>query len=138
MITRIILPPKIQRLMKEHADLVDPEECCGLLVGIISESTSTFIAKVCYPMLNTAMHKEDGYVLWPEAAEHIWEEGIPASLEPVAFYHSHPRTELYPSGVDTKFCTYPELAYLICDSRQIQAYRIDDNEKITVMEVLDK
>lgn len=109
----------------EHAQREDPNECCGL-VAIEKEAVISV-----HPLTNTAhspfRFEVDGQALLQEL------DKLDASGAQLgAIYHSHTRSEPYPSQTDINFAAFwPGVEWLIvglqvADDPVVRSYRIDD------------
>jgi proteasome lid subunit RPN8/RPN11 len=108
--------------MIEHSQREAPRECCGVLGG-----RNNVICTV-YPLRNVAGNPETRYEAAPEdlfqASKMIREKGE----ELIGVYHSHPRSEAFPSPTDVQLAFYPDAVYFIVslalDRTIVNAYRI--------------
>jgi proteasome lid subunit RPN8/RPN11 len=95
--------------IKAHARGSDPNECCGLVGGLVGGEVISI-----YPLRNTAGDPSITYEAAPEelfAAQRLMRE---RGEELLAIYHSHPRAaEPSPSETDVRLAYYPEAIYLI-------------------------
>lgn len=61
--------------------------------------------------------------------------------ELVAIYHSHPRTQAYPSPTDRADAHWPQAVYVLVSLRspppEIFAYRIADREKVREIPIVE-
>ena len=101
-----------------------PYETCGLLAGRDGRVERVF----------PAANKERSpvrYEIDPKDLIRIFREIDDADLELVGIYHSHTRTDAYPSPTDVRLAYYPEAAYVLIslmDERSpcVRAYSIRD------------
>ncbi len=114
-----------------HAREESPRECCGMVSARDGEAVKVYRARNVAPSPKLA-YEIDG----PEQYR-IQMEIEDSGLELGAIYHSHPRTEPYPSQTDINLAFYPEAVYVIVglgdgepDVRafQIQDGRVEDAE----------
>ena len=93
--------------MIRHARREPEIECCGLLAGRDGVITKIFPAE-------NALHSSTAYEIAPQELflffRRIREED---GLEHLGHYHSHPRTENFPSERDIEQACYPDEAYFI-------------------------
>jgi len=92
--------------MIDHARAEAPNECCGMVASRDGEAVAV------YPAENAAAsplrYEIDGAEQY-----RIQMEIDDADLELGAIYHSHTRTEPYPSQTDINLAFYPDALYLI-------------------------
>ena len=106
-----------------HAREVYPDECCGLLAGREGRSERVF------RMVNAA-HSPLRFEVEPLEVMRTLEAIDSAGLEPVALYHSHTRTEPYPSQTDVTYAeAWPGTPWIIVGladgDASVRTYRID-------------
>ena len=77
----------------EHARSVAPEEACGILAGTDDTVTGVHTAE------NT-LHSPVEYFMSPQDQLRIVSEIFDQDLDDLAYYHSHPASEPYPSVTD--------------------------------------
>jgi proteasome lid subunit RPN8/RPN11 len=94
---RLELPRPIHDAMIEQARAELPNECCGLLAGVVVEGVARVVR--CFPLVNATASPVE-YESEPrsmfEAMRAITEE----SIDVVAVYHSHPTSPPIPSRKD--------------------------------------
>ena len=107
---RLILPRQLYIDMLAHAQAERPNECCGLLAGVIDAGV---------------MHVVKRHVLVNEAASPIEYRSEPRSMfaavkamridghEMLAIYHSHPTSTPIPSPTDLERSLSPDLVNFI-------------------------
>ena len=107
-----------------HARAEAPNECCGMVAARDGRAVRV------YPTVNAAAsplrYEIDGAEQY-----RIQMEIEDSGLELGAIYHSHTRTEPYPSQTDINLAFYPDAVYLIvglADAQrpQLRAYSIRD------------
>jgi proteasome lid subunit RPN8/RPN11 len=111
-----------------HAREASPEECCGLIGGLIEGQAQTI-----YRARNVASDPLTSYEAAPEdlfAAQRAMRENDEQLL---AIYHSHPRSaDPQPSATDVRLAYYPSAVYLIvglgAPEPSLKAFRIDERE----------
>jgi proteasome lid subunit RPN8/RPN11 len=99
------------------------EEVCGILAGKDGR------AEVLYRATNVAENRNVRYEVSPHDLLRIFNDMDAKGLQLVAIYHSHPRTEAYPSPTDRQLAFYPEAYYVIVTLRdrtkpRLRAFRI--------------
>jgi proteasome lid subunit RPN8/RPN11 len=111
-----------------HAREASPQECCGLIGGLIEGKAQTI-----YPSRNVASDPLTSYEAAPEdlfAAQRAMRERGELLL---AIYHSHPRSaDPQPSATDVRLAYYPSAVYLIVGlggpEPCLRAFRIAERE----------
>lgn len=108
-----------------HAREEAPNECCGMI------ATRDGQAVKVYRAANTAASPLRYEIDGGEQFK-IQMEIDDADLDLGAIYHSHTRTEPYPSQTDINLAFYPESLYLIVglagDGPDVRAYTIRDGQ----------
>ena len=91
-----------------HAREVAPEECCGVVTGQDGEAVAVERAE------NEFAHRMR-YRISADEMFRIYKLADERGEEMLAFYHSHPRSEAYPSQTDINEASgLPESLHLIC------------------------
>ncbi len=108
--------------MISHARSEAPFECCGLLVGredriehiyrIRNLEDSDRIRELNIPKDRTVRYFMDERQMM-DAMSNMRDN----QMDLLAIYHSHPRTEAYPSATDIRLAYYPDSSYLIISLR---------------------
>jgi [CysO sulfur-carrier protein]-S-L-cysteine hydrolase len=108
-----------------HARAEAPNECCGMIASRDGEAVRVYQAR-------NAAGSPLKYEL--DAAEQlrIQNEIDEAGLELGAIYHSHTRSEPYPSQTDINLAFYPDSLYVIVglasDAPEVRAFLIRDGQ----------
>ena len=84
----------VERIL-DHARSVAPEEACGILAGANDTVTGVYEAE------NT-LHSPVEYFMNPQDQLRIMNEIFDGDLDDLAYYHSHPASEPYPSATDVR------------------------------------
>jgi proteasome lid subunit RPN8/RPN11 len=121
------LGPEIKAEMIAHAREQFPKECCGLIAGVdgapvkLVRATNTEDSEFRYRVDDRELL---GFL--HECEENGWEF--------LAVYHSHTRSEAYPSPTDVRLArNWPDPYYILVslqdeDSPVVRAFRITDGE----------
>ena len=109
-----------------HARADAPNECCGLIGGADGRATRVYRAR-------NEFESPLRYNVHPQDLLRITDEISDSGEELAAIYHSHPRSEAYPSQTDVNLAAnWPDPLYLICslagDEPVVRAFRIRDDE----------
>jgi len=96
---RLLLARQIHTEIVRHAQLEQPNECCGLLAGTNSEDGFVKTVTKCYPLVNELASP---IVYRSEAGSHFAaiKDITRYGLKEVAVYHSHPTSAPLPSRKD--------------------------------------
>lgn len=114
----------VRAAIQEHALLARPSECCGLLSG------STGLITGIHPLRNDADKPETRYFATPEDLFAAMRRIREAGQALLGVYHSHPRTQAYPSASDVEMAFYPEAFYFIISLEpqvELRAFKIEDS-----------
>jgi proteasome lid subunit RPN8/RPN11 len=111
--------------MIEQARAEAPNECCGMIGSKNGEAVRVF------PTVNTAASPLRYEIDGAEQLR-IYNEIEDAGLELGAIYHSHTRTDPYPSQTDINLAFYPDSLYVIIgvagSEPNVRAFNIRDGE----------
>jgi proteasome lid subunit RPN8/RPN11 len=126
-----------RRLLEEiitHAREDSPNECCGMVAGQNGRATAVHRARNAFASpLRYEIHPQDQFritMLIEERGEEI-----------AAIYHSHTRSDAYPSQTDvTLAANWPDPLYLICsiaqpEQPQVRAFSIREG-RVTEAELV--
>ncbi len=132
--------------IKRHGEQTYPEECGGLLLGVI-EGRARVIREVL-PLENVRPDSRHNRVeLDPRAYLKAEREAAKRGLGVWGYYHSHPNHPAIPSGFDLEHAPFIEWSYLIVSVRdgkaeEVRAWRVRedrsqfDEEIMTVLSVI--
>jgi proteasome lid subunit RPN8/RPN11 len=112
--------------MVSHARSDAPNECCGMI------ATRGDAAVTVHAAVNAAASPLRYEIDGPEQYR-IWKAIDDAGLDIGAIYHSHTRSDPYPSQTDINLATWPEALYIIVglasgDEPLVKAYTIRDGQ----------
>jgi [CysO sulfur-carrier protein]-S-L-cysteine hydrolase len=116
----------------EHARNDLPNECCGIVASENDEGVKVFRATNAEASpVRYSLDPREQYRITMEIEDRGWELG--------AIYHSHTRSEPYPSQTDVNLAFYPDAIYVIVslrkpDEPEVRAFRIADErvEEVTL------
>jgi proteasome lid subunit RPN8/RPN11 len=116
-----------------HARDDAPNECCGMIAADDGRAVRVYRA-------DNAAASALRYEIDPQDQYRIEMEIDDAGLELGAIYHSHTRSEPYPSQTDVNLAFHPHALYIIVgvagEEPEIRAYRIvDGNVSDAALEV---
>ena len=83
--------------MIAHARAELPNECVGLLAGVIEAGTGRVVER--YPLVNSAASPRE-FLSQPESMFAAYRAMRERSLDVLAIYHSHPTSDPVPSRTD--------------------------------------
>jgi proteasome lid subunit RPN8/RPN11 len=126
------IAPGLVDQISAHAIEEAPNECCGLISGTDGRATKVFRAR-------NSEASPFRYVVDPQDQLRIMGEIEDAGEELVGIYHSHTRSEAYPSQTDVNLAEgWPDPLYLICSlagaEPDLRAFAIRD-ERIEEVEL---
>jgi [CysO sulfur-carrier protein]-S-L-cysteine hydrolase len=108
----------------QHAREDLPNECCGIVASDDGAAVKVFrAANAEASPVRYSLDPREQYRITMEIEEQGWELG--------AIYHSHTRSEPYPSQTDVNLAFSPDAVYVIVslrepDDPEIRAFRIAD------------
>lgn len=108
-----------------HAVADAPNECCGMIASRDGEAVTVY--RATNAAASPLRYEIDG------AEQYRIQMAIDdAGLELGAIYHSHTRSEPYPSQTDINLAFYPEAIYVIvgvaAEEPEVRAYTIRDGQ----------
>ena len=109
-----------------HALEDAPNECCGMIASLNGEAIKVFRARnAAASPLRYEIDGKEQYELQTTIED--------AGHDLGAIYHSHTRSDPYPSQTDINLAFYPESLYVIVgvkdrDAPEVKAYRIQDGQ----------
>jgi [CysO sulfur-carrier protein]-S-L-cysteine hydrolase len=112
-----------------HAREEAPNECCGMVAGRDGQATRVFRAR-------NAFESPTRYEVHPQDQFRIMSEIEENGEELAAIYHSHTRSEAYPSQTDVNLAAnWPDPVYVICslldpDSPVVRGFEIRDGKVV--------
>ena len=121
------IAPELIAEIVAHARDTEPEECCGVITGRDGVAAAAERAE------NEFAHRMR-YRISADEMFRIYRLADARGEEMLAFYHSHPRSEAYPSQTDiNEAAGLPESLHLICsledpDNPVVRCFTIRGNE----------
>ena len=106
--------------ISRHAEREYPHECCGLLIGRISDEGRTRVVDETYPVANTFTEVERHHRMLIEPLEYARAERLYSErgLGVIGNYHSHPEDEAVPSGFDLEhLAPWTTMSYVVVSVR---------------------
>jgi len=130
------LPKAFADEMIAHAREEEPNECCGLLAGKDGRAVKLY-------RITNSEHSPTRYFMEPQELYNAYKDIEDNGWELLAIYHSHPRSQAYPSATDTELAAWPEATHIIVslmDSEKpvLRAFHIVDGRiSEAEMQVMD-
>jgi proteasome lid subunit RPN8/RPN11 len=117
--------PELFEEIVAHARAEAPNECCGMVAGRNGRATAVHRARNEFQSpLRYKIHPQDQFRITKEIEDR--------GEEIAAIYHSHTKSEAYPSPTDVNLAeNWPDPLYLICsladpESPVVRAFSIRD------------
>ena len=121
----IKLDARLREEIERHAEREYPRECCGLLVGRITDGGGTREVHATYPVANIFSEEaERHHRMAIEPLEYARAERLHAAegLGVVGNYHSHPDHPAVPSQYDLEhLAPWPTMSYVVVSVREGKA-----------------
>ena len=125
----VYVPQAIYTEMLEHVAEGYPDEACGGL------GTKDGRVVKHYPTANAAEHPDDFSIIDPLDLLHIYED-IDEYDGEMIYYHSHPKSEAYPSKRDKEWAIRNKLYYIIFSHQfypeppYVRVFWINDDDSV--------
>lgn len=126
----IVLPAAERAKVEAHGEQAYPGECCGLLVGRLSDQRYEVVrAEACTNLREG--EADDRFEVDPKDFLRVDDEARNDGLEVIGVYHSHPDHAPRPSRFDAA-AAFPGFAYIIVAVRGgkaagMRSWILDDN-----------
>src|SRR5437899_1519217 len=95
--TRLLIPRSLLAAVLAHARAELPNECCGLLAGVVEDGVGRVTEH--YPLRNDLASPTE-YATNPRDLLDATRAMRAAGTDPLAIYHSHPTSDPVPSRKD--------------------------------------
>jgi proteasome lid subunit RPN8/RPN11 len=124
------IPKAIYEAMIAHVVEGYPNEACGAL-----GSRGGLVVKN-YPTANAAEHPDDFSIIAPEVLLDIFDD-IETYDGEMIYYHSHPKSEAYPSRRDKDWAKRNQLLYIIFSHRfypeppYARVFQVHEDDSVT-------
>jgi len=110
------IPNNVLREIYDHTESSYPNECCGLMIGVMLGDTRTVHTFRKCKNLNTERAR-DRYEMDPLDMLRTEREFESSPWDIIGIYHSHPDHPSHPSQTDTDRA-WPDYSYVIISVRQ--------------------
>lgn len=139
-----------------HAESTYPQECCGLLLGKLSQEDKTLVEVMATEnawsaeaaesfqeidsTLDPGAKKNSHYTIAPEVMLKAQREARDRQLDIIGVYHSHPDHPAIPSEFD-RVCAWQTYSYIIVSVLQgkageLQSWSLDDQHQFQPEEII--
>jgi proteasome lid subunit RPN8/RPN11 len=133
-----------------HAEKTYPEECCGLLLGIINErdklvvevrpTENSWKAELTELLPIETGSKRNRFSIAPEVLLRVQKEARDRNLSIIGIYHSHPDHPAIPSEFD-RAIAWQQYSYTIVSVQQgraqdIRSWKLDEAHQFQNEEIL--
>jgi proteasome lid subunit RPN8/RPN11 len=139
-----------------HAESTYPQECCGLLLGKLSQDSKTLVEVVATEntwsaeavesfqeidaTLDSGTNRNSHYTIAPEVILKAQREARDRQLDIIGIYHSHPDHPAVPSEFD-RLCAWQPYSYIIVSVQQgkageLQSWGLDDDHQFQPEEIV--
>ncbi|HZO77442.1 MAG TPA: M67 family metallopeptidase [Solirubrobacteraceae bacterium] len=119
------IPREIYEEIVAHARSEAPNECCGMVASRDGEAVKVY--RATNAAASPLRYEIDGAEQY-----HIQMQIEDSGLDLGAIYHSHTRTEPYPSQTDINLAFYPDALYLIVglasEEPEVRAFTIREGQ----------
>lgn len=129
----LIISTELYEAMIDHVRSVAPMEGCGLIAMVGNQAVKLF------PGTNTEQ-STTRYNMDPAEVIAAFDEMDRQGWQFGAIFHSHPRSEAYPSPTDLRHAYYPEALMVIIslavDPPVVRAFQVDEDIREVPLTVL--
>jgi proteasome lid subunit RPN8/RPN11 len=138
---RLVISARHLQTLGRHATMSYPDECCGVLVGRLSEDT-TVVERVLSVGNERQDSRHNRFLISPETVLAAHKEARALGLDVVGYYHSHPDHPARPSEFDREHA-WPGMSYLIVslEGRKVveaRSWRLADDREGYDEEMIDQ
>ncbi|WP_026732029.1 Mov34/MPN/PAD-1 family protein [Fischerella sp. PCC 9605] len=137
--------------IRNHAESIYPEECCGIIFGHLSEDGKTVVeimptenawspeTATDVPDVEVVDGRRRRYAITPQVMLAVQKEARARSLCIIGIYHSHPDYPAIPSEFDRQ-CAWQEYSYMIISVQngtagEINSWCLDENHQFQPEEI---
>lgn len=119
------MPRQIHAAIVAHAEACAPEEACGLLAG---DESGNLTMAYC---LTNIEHSPVAYTVDPEEHFRAMRHAEANGWQLVGVFHSHPRSEPFPSATDLRLAAEPDWVYVIVGNKaKVRAYHLESGSVV--------
>ncbi len=151
----IVLGREHLQAICSHAESVYPQECCGLLLGLVRGDSKTVVEvlptenawdeeamqafQAIEPLAQLGQTKRGNYAIAPTDMLKAQKAARDRQLAIVGIYHSHPDCAAIPSEFDRQvaWCEYSYIIVSVGSGKavEVNSWRLDDNRKFQREEI---
>lgn len=145
----IVTALQLQQI-KSHAELIYPNECCGLLLGKITpegsflievqETENSWTDEIREDLFIQTGTTRDRFYIAPKVLLQVQKQTRARQLVIIGVYHSHPDHLAIPSAMDQEIA-WPEYSYMIVALNQgkvtdIKCWKLDQDHQFQSEEIV--
>jgi proteasome lid subunit RPN8/RPN11 len=141
----ILITTSQHKQISDRAEQIYPEECCGILLGKITDRAKTIVEVIPVnnvwgedrlgtdPNTSSELNrtKHSRYTIDPQAIFQAQKRALALELDIVGFFHSHPDRPAIPSTCDREQAwevySYPIVSVIQGKVSDIQSWILDSN-----------
>lgn len=120
----IILGPLDKKILTEHSENEEPNESCAILFGKGNIVSEVFITK-------NIKESPVNFTISNEQLIKAYDVAEQKKTKVIGIFHSHPKSEAYPSNTDKKFMHSNPVVWVIYSgvSKDFRAYTLESEIK---------
>ncbi|MDR1811964.1 MAG: M67 family metallopeptidase [Candidatus Fibromonas sp.] len=117
----LFLPPECESTIRSEGQKAYPNECCGVMLGLIEDSGAKKVKKTqAIGNAQTDSEQYHRFLITPEDMLNAEQTARKMGLDVVGFYHSHPDCPAAPSDYDRDHAL-PFYSYVIVSVEKSEA-----------------
>lgn len=126
--------------METHGKEAYPEECCGAMLGHMTENGDKTVVKLVRIENSSAQNRHRRFEVTAGDYMRLEKEAKQLSLQLLGFYHTHPDHPAEPSQTDLQYA-WPFFSYIILSVRngkasEMNSFELDPDASAFAAEVL--
>lgn len=141
--------------IRAHAESTYPDECCGLLLGKLSQNSKTLVEVMAtenswsaeaaetfsaIDAIDLGSNQRRHYAITPEVMLRAQRQARDRQLDIIGIYHSHPDHPAIPSEFDRVYAWH-QYSYIIVSVQQgkagaLKCWSLDDNHQFQLEEII--
>jgi proteasome lid subunit RPN8/RPN11 len=153
---KIFLTVEHLEIIRTEAERVYPHECCGVLLGFLTEDRKFIVEEVrptenvwngsaiaeferLAPGARMGESKRGNYAIAPQDLLRVQKQARDRNLNIIGIYHSHPDCPAIPSEFDRQVA-WQEYSYIIISvtggkAGEVKSWRLDDDHQFQQEEI---
>jgi proteasome lid subunit RPN8/RPN11 len=112
----VYLKNNTEQLIREHAGNTYPDECCGFLLGEITDTGEREVTEILPMEKQRRDSSHNRFLISPEDSLRAERHAIKQGSGVVGYYHSHPDHPAKPSQYDVEHTPWPGVSSIIVNS----------------------